>query len=107
MRIWSICLNAWMAASVFDTCLLLLQEINARGELVPDEVITDIVAHRLKEDDCKHGYILDGFPRTIRQAELLEGVRCCRGGSPGARCGYLTVPVVLLADRYSGHCGGL
>lgn len=42
------------------------------GALVPDDVIIDIVAERLAEDDCGHGYILDGMPRTIPQAEALE-----------------------------------
>ena len=42
------------------------------GALVPDEVIIGIVTERLAEDDCKNGYILDGVPRTIAQAEALE-----------------------------------
>ena len=43
-----------------------------KGELVPDDVIIGIVRVRLAEDDCKNGYILDGMPRTIAQAEALE-----------------------------------
>ena len=42
------------------------------GKLVPDEVIIDIVKERLAMDDCKNGYILDGFPRTVPQAEALS-----------------------------------
>ena len=42
------------------------------GALVPDEVIIGIVNERLSQDDCKNGYILDGVPRTIAQAEALE-----------------------------------
>ncbi len=42
-----------------------------KGELVPDRVVLDLVAERLKEEDCKEGFILDGFPRTIAQAEGL------------------------------------
>ena len=42
------------------------------GKLVPDEVIIGIVAERLAEADCANGYILDGVPRTIAQAEALE-----------------------------------
>lgn len=42
------------------------------GQLVPDDVIIGIIAERLDEDDCKGGYILDGVPRTIAQAEALE-----------------------------------
>ena len=42
------------------------------GKLVPDEVIIDIVKERLAMDDCRGGYILDGFPRTVPQAEALD-----------------------------------
>ena len=42
------------------------------GQLVPDEVIIDIVKERLAMDDCRQGYILDGFPRTVPQAEALD-----------------------------------
>lgn len=42
------------------------------GRLVPDEVIIGIITERLAEEDCKNGYILDGVPRTIAQAEALE-----------------------------------
>lgn len=41
------------------------------GSLVPDELVCDLVVDRIKQDDCKDGYILDGFPRTIPQAEAL------------------------------------
>ena len=42
------------------------------GNLVPDEVVIGIIKERLAEDDCNNGYILDGFPRTIPQAEALD-----------------------------------
>ena len=44
------------------------------GKLVPDEVVIGIVKERLSEDDCKKGFILDGFPRTIPQAEALDAM---------------------------------
>ena len=44
------------------------------GNLVPDDVVIGIVKERLAEDDCKNGYILDGFPRTIPQAEALDNM---------------------------------
>ena len=44
------------------------------GKLVPDDVIIDIVKDRLAQPDCAGGYILDGFPRTVPQAEALEGI---------------------------------
>ena len=43
-----------------------------RGDLVPDEVVIGIIKERLAADDCKNGFILDGFPRTIPQAEALD-----------------------------------
>lgn len=43
-----------------------------RGELVPDDIVVEMVKERLKENDCKNGYILDGFPRTVSQAEIME-----------------------------------
>ncbi len=43
-----------------------------RGELVPDSMVVEMVKERIKDDDCKNGYILDGFPRTISQAEIME-----------------------------------
>ena len=51
---------------------LAAKEIMDRGDLVPDEVVNDIVSERLDADDCKPGFILDGFPRTIPQAEALD-----------------------------------
>ena len=42
------------------------------GALVPDEVIIGILKERIAQDDCKNGYVLDGFPRTIPQAEVLD-----------------------------------
>lgn len=43
-----------------------------KGELVPDKVVLGLVEERLKQDDCKKGYILDGFPRNTAQAEALD-----------------------------------
>lgn len=43
-----------------------------RGQLVPDEVVVEIVQQRIEESDCKNGFLLDGFPRTIAQAEALD-----------------------------------
>lgn len=42
------------------------------GNLVPDELVVDLVIDRFKDDDCANGYVLDGFPRTIPQAEALD-----------------------------------
>lgn len=50
------------------------KEIIDSGGLVPDEITNNIVRERLKEKDCKAGFILDGFPRTINQAEALDNM---------------------------------
>ena len=50
------------------------REFMDRGELVPDNVMLNIVDERIKESDCGGGFLLDGFPRTILQAEGLDGV---------------------------------
>jgi adenylate kinase len=43
-----------------------------RGELVPDSLVVDIIRHRLSDADAQHGFVLDGFPRTVPQAEALD-----------------------------------
>lgn len=50
----------------------LAKDYMARGDLVPDEVTIGIVKERLQQDDCSRGYLLDGFPRTLNQAEALK-----------------------------------
>lgn len=45
-----------------------------KGQLVPDEVTVGIVKERLAEEDCKDGFLLDGFPRTVQQADALDGI---------------------------------
>ncbi|HEX5779875.1 MAG TPA: adenylate kinase [Xanthobacteraceae bacterium] len=55
------------------------KDIMARGELVPDPVVIAIIADRIKEADAAKGFILDGFPRTVAQAEALERLLAQRG----------------------------
>ena len=67
------------------------------GGLVPDEVVIVLVEDRLSQDDCKNGYILDGFPRTIAQAEALDKV---------ARIDLainIDVPFETIIDRLGGR----
>jgi adenylate kinase len=55
------------------------EAIMARGELVPDDVVVGIVADRLDQPDAKRGFVLDGFPRTVKQAEALDALLAERG----------------------------
>lgn len=52
-----------------------LESYVSEGKLVPDEVIVEVVKERVQHDDCKNGFILDGFPRTIPQAEALDKMK--------------------------------
>jgi adenylate kinase len=51
-----------------------IKKYSDKGDLVPDKIILRLLATRLKKDDCKNGFILDGFPRTINQAEIFENI---------------------------------
>lgn len=53
---------------------LIAKDIMASGGLVPDEVVVSIIADRIEQDDARHGFILDGFPRTVPQAEALDAL---------------------------------
>lgn len=50
------------------------KEVMDRGDLVSDDIVAGIVAERIEADDCKPGFLLDGFPRTVAQAEMLDGL---------------------------------
>ena len=61
-----------------------------KGQLVPDEVTIQIVKERLEKEDCKNGYLLDGFPRTVSQAEALDT--------------FSKVEAVVNVERFSTFC---
>jgi adenylate kinase len=48
------------------------ESVMKSGKLVPDDLVVSIVAERLKKPDCRNGFVLDGFPRTLVQGEMLE-----------------------------------
>ncbi len=49
-----------------------IKDYVSRGDLVPDEIVIELVKERLEKEDCRNGFFLDGFPRTIAQAEAME-----------------------------------
>ena len=69
-----------------------------KGALVPDEVVIGIIKDRLKADDCKNGFILDGFPRTVPQAEALDEM-----GIEIDKVIDIEVPDEKIAARMSGR----
>ena len=76
-----------------------------QGLLVPDELVCDLVVDRVQQDDCKNGYILDGVPRTIAQAESLE-----KAGIRFDDVISIEIPDEAIMERMSGrrvceHCG--
>jgi len=71
----------------------------SRGELVPDEITIDMIEERLGQADAESGAILDGFPRTTRQANALETMA---GGSVRAAI-HVEVPIERLVERMSGR----
>ena len=75
-----------------------VKAIMERGELVPDEVVIEIVEERLAREDCVPGFILDGFPRTREQAEALERL-LARARREAVRVVSLVVPDQVLRQR--------
>lgn len=72
------------------------------GKLVPDELTIELVKNRLLEDDCKNGYLLDGFPRTINQAKALDNFLEERGESLDAVID-IEVDTNSLLERITGR----
>lgn len=73
-----------------------------RGELVPDDITIAMVMERLGRPDCVNGALLDGFPRTIAQAEALDEALAARGQKISV-VPYISVPDEVLVERLSGR----
>ena len=78
-----------------------VRPILASGQLVPDELTIRIVEDRTSRDDCRVGYILDGFPRTTMQAEMLEKIADAQGH--GVAAILVDVPFEILEKRLTGR----
>jgi len=95
--------NILRAAVAAKTPLgLQVEGLLARGELVSDEIILPLIKERAEEPDCVKGYILDGVPRTLRQAEELDAL-----GFAIDTCLFFDVPDEVVIGRLSGRrtCG--
>lgn len=73
-----------------------------RGELVPDSLVVDLVIDRIHQDDCENGYVLDGFPRTIPQAEALDAALANAGEAVDYAIN-VDVPDENIVTRMSGR----
>ena len=73
-----------------------------KGELVPDELVVDLIMDRFKEADCANGYVLDGFPRTIPQAEALDKALNAQGEAVDFAIN-VEVPDENIINRMSGR----
>ena len=78
-----------------------VREIMERGQLVPDELTIRVVRERTAQDDCRNGYILDGFPRTLAQAASLEKLAAEQGNTIVAI--MIEVSYDLLEKRMTGR----
>ena len=78
-----------------------LRPILAAGALVPDELTIRVVRERTAQADCRAGYVLDGFPRTTAQAEMLEALAAEQGHTLGAV--LVDVPFDILERRVTGR----
>ncbi|MDO4183835.1 MAG: adenylate kinase [Rhodospirillales bacterium] len=79
-----------------------LEPLLAGGNFAPDELIIEMISNRIEEDDCKKGFILDGFPRTLNQAEVLDKMLAGKGIKLNAVLEIL-VPDEVIVERILGR----
>ena len=77
-------------------------KVMAAGQLVSDEIVIGIIAKRIEEPDCKSGFVLDGFPRTVNQAIALDAMLAKKGGKIDGVI-ELAVDEDALVERISGR----
>ena len=93
-----------MFRSLAETQTPLAEEVRAiqqAGKLIPDELVIRVVEDRTAKEDCRNGYILDGFPRTAAQAEMLEELAARQRKRLSAI--LIDVPLDLLEKRMTGR----
>jgi adenylate kinase len=78
------------------------KEVMARGDLVSDEILLGMLEDRFSRDDTRGGFILDGYPRNLAQADAMDAL-LTRIGQPMDYAVQLEVPVELLVDRIAGR----
>jgi adenylate kinase len=78
------------------------QTILAAGQLVSDELVNEMLVRRIAQDDCKGGFLLDGYPRTLPQAKFLDG-KLVELGFPKPTIFHLATPQSVLIERISSR----
>jgi len=78
------------------------KEVMDAGKLVSDDIVAGIVAEAIESPECAHGFILDGFPRTVNQAKILDGL-LAKKKKPIDRVVNLTIDDELLIKRVTGR----
>jgi adenylate kinase len=77
-------------------------DIMAAGGLVSDELVSQVLVSRIEQPDCRNGFLLDGYPRTCRQAEFLDGL-LERKGLPSPTILYFTAKASVLVERITSR----
>jgi len=78
-----------------------IQEVQVAGKLASDDLVGRVVLERTSQQDCRNGYVLDGFPRTIAQAEMLEDLAATQNEM--LRAVFIDVPFEILEKRITGR----